>query len=112
MDLSENYWDNRYKTNDIGWDIGKISTPLKNYFDQLTNKNIKILIPGGGNSYEAEYLYNKGFKNVFLIDISETAVNNFKQRVPQFPESQILHLDFFDLEMTFGLIIEIGRAHV
>jgi SAM-dependent methyltransferase len=106
MDLSENYWDNRYKTNDIGWDIGHVSTPLKTYIDQLTNKNLKILIPGGGNSLEAEYLYNNGFKNVHVVELSKTVLYNFKQRVPIFPQSQLLHLDFFDLEMTFDLIIE------
>jgi thiopurine S-methyltransferase len=106
MDLSENYWNNRYLTNNIGWDIGSVSTPLKNYIDQLTNKNLKILIPGGGNSYEAEYLYNKGFKNVHVVDVSETALLNFKERVPHFPQTQLLHANFFDLDTTFDLIIE------
>ena len=63
MDLSENAWDNRYLNNDIAWDLGEVSPPLKAYFDQLTNKEIKILIPGGGNSYEAAYLFEKGFEN-------------------------------------------------
>jgi len=106
MDLSENYWNNRYLTNNIGWDIGSVSTPLKNYIDQLTNKNLKILIPGGGNAYEAEYLYNKGFKNVYVVDVSETALLNFKERVPHFPQTQLLHANFFDLDTTFDLIIE------
>lgn len=106
MDLSESFWDNRYKTNNVGWDIGYISTPLKTYFNQLTNKNLKILIPGGGNSYEAEYLFNNGFKNVYVIDVSKTALHNLKVRVPHFPESQLFHQNFFDLETTFDLIIE------
>lgn len=106
MDLSEDYWDNRYKTNNIGWDIGHVSTPLKHYFDQLTNKNLKILIPGGGNSYEAEYLYNNDFPNVYVVDLSDTALLNFKERVPHFPQKQLLHTNFFDLDTTFDLIIE------
>lgn len=106
MDLSEAFWDNRYKTKVTSWDLGEISTPLKTYFDQLTNKNLKILIPGGGNSYEAEYLYNKGFKNVFVVDISKTALLNFKKRVPNFPESHLVHNDFFKLNVVFDLIIE------
>ncbi len=68
MDLSANAWDNRYLNNDIGWDLGAVSTPLKVYFEQLENKEIKILIPGGGNSYEAAYLFENGFKNVFVVD--------------------------------------------
>jgi len=93
-------------THNTGWDIGHISTPLKAYFDQLTNKDLKILIPGCGNAYEAEYLYNKGFKNVYVVDLSETALHNFKNRVPDFTQPQLLHLDFFDLDMRFDLIIE------
>jgi methyl halide transferase len=106
MNLSEDYWNNCYMTHNTGWDIGHISTPLKAYFDQLTNKDLKILIPGCGNAYEAEYLYNKGFKNVYVVDLSETALHNFKNRVPDFTQPQLLHLDFFDLDMRFDLIIE------
>ncbi|WP_027136608.1 methyltransferase domain-containing protein [Gaetbulibacter saemankumensis] len=106
MQLSENYWDDRYKHNDIGWDIGYVSNPLKAYFDQLNDKNLKILIPGSGHSHEAEYLFNKGFKNVFVADLSETALNQFSKRVPNFPKEQLLHANFFNLEATFDLIIE------
>jgi SAM-dependent methyltransferase len=106
MNLNEEFWDNRYKNNDIGWDLGQISPPLKAYIDQLTNQSIRILIPGGGNSYEAEYLYTQGFKNVYVIDVSETALHNIKSRVPTFPSQQLLHQNFFDLEMHFDLILE------
>jgi len=106
MLLDENFWDNKYKAQNTGWDIGEISTPLKEYFDQLTNKSLKILIPGGGNSYEAEYLFKIGFTNVFVIDVSLTALDNLQHRLPEFPKSQILHSNFFELKDTFGLIIE------
>ena len=106
MDLSEAFWDNRYKTKDIGWDVGRVSLPLKTYIDQLTDKNLKILIPGGGNSYEAEYLHNCGFKNVYVIDLSETALANIKKRVSTFPDSNLIHMNFFELEMTFDLVLE------
>ena len=106
MHLDETYWDDRYKSNDIGWDMGKVSPQLKAYFDQLKDKSCRILIPGGGNSYEAEYLFNLGFKNVFVVDISETALKNIKERVPIFPNAQLIYSNFFDLEGTFDLIIE------
>ncbi len=69
MLLDEKFWDSRYQSENTGWDIGQISTPLKAYFDQLDNKKLKILIPGGGNSYEAEYLFEKGFKNVYVVAV-------------------------------------------
>lgn len=106
LNLSEDFWENKYKTNKIGWDLGEVSLPLKTYFDQLTNKDLKILIPGGGNSYEAEYLFKKGFKNVFVVDISHIPLEHLKERVPDFPLSQLLHANFFDLDDTFDLIIE------
>lgn len=106
MDLSGKAWENRYLNNDIGWDLGTVSPPLKSYFDQLENKNLKILIPGGGNSHEAEYLFNKGFVNVFLVDFSKTAIDNIKKRIPEFPSSHLILGDFFDVYDTFDLIIE------
>ena len=106
MNLSEDFWENKYKTNKIGWDLGEVAPPLKTYFNQLTNKNLKILIPGGGNSHEAEYLFNNGFKNVFVVDISKNPLENLQKRVPNFPASQLIHANFFDLENTFDLIIE------
>ena len=53
-----------------GWDIGYPSTPLKEYIDQLKDKSITILIPGCGNAYEAAYLFERGFKQVTLVDLS------------------------------------------
>ena len=106
MDLSGDAWDNRYLNNDIGWDLGEISTPLKVYIDQLENKEVKILIPGGGNSYEAAYLFANGFKNVFVVDVSKTAIENIQKRIPSFPASQLIQGNFFDLEGGFDLIIE------
>lgn len=106
MLLDENFWDSRYQSKNTGWDIGYISTPLKEYFDQLTNKNLKILIPGGGNSYEAEYLHKNGFTNVFVIDLSKTALENLQKRIPSFPENHLIHSNFFDLKENFDIIIE------
>ncbi len=106
MDLSADFWNNKYKNNKIGWDLAEVSPPLKVYFDQLENKEIKILIPGGGNSYEAEYLFNKGFENVFVVDVSKIALDNIKKRIPMFPDTQLIHANFFDLESTYDLVIE------
>jgi methyl halide transferase len=106
MNLSETFWNTKYKDQKTGWDLGVISPPLKAYFDQLENKDLKILIPGGGNSYEAEYLFNHGFRNVFVVDLSEIALENLKKRVPKFPDVQLLHANFFEIEDLFDLVIE------
>ena len=105
-ELTSDYWINKYRTNETGWDIGHISTPLKEYIDQLENKDLKILIPGCGNAYEAEYIFEKGFKNVFVIDFSPIALANLKKRVPTIPEEQLICDDFFNHKGKYDLIIE------
>lgn len=106
MQLDKSFWSKRYKERDTGWDIGYVSTPIKEYVDQLTDKTINILIPGAGNSYEAEYLFNTGFKNVFVLDIAEEALKNLKIRNPEFPENQLILGDFFDHSGKYDLILE------
>jgi len=102
----EKYWTERYKDQKTGWDIGYPSTPLKAYIDQLENKSIKILLPGAGNSYEAEYLHNSGFLNVYVLDIAQAPLDALLKRVPSFPKEHILKSDFFDLQGNFDLILE------
>ncbi len=104
--LDKNYWDERYAKNKTGWNVGYISIPLRAYIDQLKDKSLKILIPGAGNSFEAEYLWKLGFKNVFIVDIASQPLENFKHRVPDFPVDQLLHIDFFELNDNFDIILE------
>jgi methyl halide transferase len=102
------YWSNRYLNNTAGWDTGSISTPLKEYFDQLNNKSISILIPGCGNSYEAEYLLQKGFTNITLIDISTLLCRRLEERLQQHHSAgvKIICGDFFEHEGQYDLIVE------
>lgn len=104
--FSESYWTDRYLQDQATWDAGGITAPLKEYVDQLNDKNIHILIPGAGNAHEAEYLFHAGFKNVFVIDISPEPIANFKKRVPAFPQHQLITGDFFEHQQTYDLILE------
>ncbi len=104
--FDKNYWQTRWNNAETGWDIGHASTPISEYIDQLTEKDLKILIPGCGNAYEGEYLINKGFKNTFLIDIAPGAFKNLKKRAPNFPEKNMIPGDFFEHDQKYDLIIE------
>ena len=108
MPLDETYWSGRYSNNTAAWDAGLITTPLKEYIDQLTDKNVAILIPGCGNSYEAEYLLQKGFSNITLIDISSVLCRNLEEKLQPFLPSglKIICADFFELQGQYDLIIE------
>lgn len=100
------YWDKFFDKNRLGWDIGYVSTPLKEYFDQLKDKSIKILVPGAGRGWEVEYLYSSGFRNVFYHDFSSLAHEAFLKRVPNFPQDQMLLADFFSLRGSYDLVVE------
>jgi SAM-dependent methyltransferase len=104
--FNKDFWTARYQNNETGWDLGEPSTPLKEYIDQLNNKNLSILIPGAGNAYEAEYLFNKGFKNITVIDISSEPLKNIQKRLPDFPKENLIHGDFFDHTKQYDLIFE------
>lgn len=104
--LNENFWTDRYLNADTGWDIGYPSTPIKTFIDGLENKDLRILIPGAGNAYEAEYLYSEDFTNVDVLDIAKPALESLKKRINEIPESRLIHKDFFDHQGTYDLILE------
>ena len=104
--FDQSYWENKYENQHTGWNIGYISTPIKAYIDNLETKEISILIPGAGNSFEAEYLYRKGFKNVTVLDIAKQPLLNLKERLIDFPESKLIQADFFEHEGCYDLILE------
>lgn len=107
MTLNKDYWENRYRENRLGWDIGHISPPLKAYIDQLKNKDLKILIPGAGHGYEAIYLHEQGFNNTTVLDIAEKPLQNLKKKCPDFPDDQLITGDFFDTDIGgFDLVLE------
>jgi phospholipid N-methyltransferase len=103
--MNKDYWEDRYKSNEIGWDVGTITTPLKEYVDQIEDKELKILIPGAGNGHEFDYLIEKGFSNITLIDIAEQPLESLKKRNPTYTKNFIKD-DFFNLDKTFDLVIE------
>ncbi len=106
FDLNSSYWNERYLNDDFAWDVGYCSTPLQQYIDQLNNKDLKILIPGAGNSYEAEYLHLQGFKYVTVLDFAAAALQNLTQRVPDFPLNNLVEQNFFEHSGQYDLIIE------
>ncbi|MEZ4722945.1 MAG: SAM-dependent methyltransferase [Flavobacteriales bacterium] len=104
--LDKSYWESRWTEGQTGWDIGSPSAPLVEYFDQLEDRKMKILIPGCGNAWEGEYLHQLGFENVYLMDLAPSALEHFIKRVPDFPEEHMILGDFFQLNEKFDLIIE------
>lgn len=105
------FWQQRYETGSIQWDMGQVSPPLKAYIDQLpaTAKDQAILVPGAGNAYEVGYLHEQGFTNVTLVDFAAAPIAAFAERYPDFPSAHLLCADFFHLsaeQYQFDWVLE------
>lgn len=101
--MDHDFWHNKYNEQATGWDLGTVSPPLKAYFDQLTSKDISILIPGCGFGHEAIYLIENGFTAVTVIDLVDDALKNIKK---EYPTIQAITGDFFEHIGQYDLIIE------
>ena len=106
LPLGETFWNNQYIANATGWDLEEVSPPLKAYIDQLTRKNMRILIPGCGNTHEADYLLQQGFTNITVIDIAPALVVQLKEKFASNPNIKIILGDFFEHVGEYDLILE------
>lgn len=104
------YWQARYATpSRAGWDAGRITPALQAYFDQLAERQqLRILIPGAGRAYEAEYLHRLGCEHVVVADLAPAPLAELAARVPSFPKTNLWLADFFALPPIepFDLLIE------
>jgi len=100
------YWNNRYIQENTPWDLGQPSPPLTHFIDRLTDKELKILIPGAGRAYEAIYLHQQGFNKVWVCDWAEDSFDYIRKNHPQFPADHLMVQNFFDLNLKVDLILE------
>ena len=100
------YWNNQYQANTTAWDLGEVSPPIKRYIDTLPNKDAKILIPGCGNAYEAEYLNQQGFTDITIIDIAPLLVEKLKQNFAKSKNIKVVFGDFFEHQGKYDYIFE------
>ena len=104
--MNKDYWNERYEQGQTGWDLGKASPPLENYIRQLDNKDLKILLPGCGNGYEALLMAELGFSNLTVLDIAPLAVEKLQHKLQSYPSVRILCEDFFEHVDSYDLILE------
>jgi hypothetical protein len=98
-------WNERYLSGNTQWDLGTVSPPLKHYINQLTDKALHILIPGGGNSYEAGYLWERGFRHITVVDIATVVIGRLQQQYAH-TGIRLLAADVFTHHERYDLILE------
>ena len=108
MILNKAYWQERYQARRTGWDLGGVSPPIAAYADQLESKDLSMLIPGAGHGYEAEYLWQQGFRDLTVLDIASLPLRRLRERLPgDFPTDRLVEADFFRFQGgPFDLILE------
>lgn len=104
--LDQTFWDDHYKNNTTAWDLGAISPPLKDFFDAIEDKDIAILIPGCGNTYEASYLLDQGFTNITVIDIAPTLIKIIRNKFATNLHIEVILGDYFKHQGEYDLIVE------
>ncbi|MCO6461743.1 MAG: methyltransferase domain-containing protein [Saprospiraceae bacterium] len=105
-ELNADFWNQRWKSGQTGWDIGYASPPIISFMMQYPDKKASILIPGCGNAYEAEKLAAMGFSDITLIDISEELVLRLREKFINTPQIKVMNGDFFRHQGRYDLVLE------
>lgn len=78
------HWENVYQTkqlNEVSWYQPNPETSL-DFIKQFSLPcTAKIIDVGGGDSFLVDYLLDKGYQDITVLDISQTAIDRAKQRL-------------------------------
>lgn len=80
----KNHWENINQTKElenVSWFQPNPKTSLNFLKEFNVPKTAKIIDIGGGDSYLVDYLLDMGYKNITVLDISESAINRAKHRL-------------------------------
>eukprot|EP01137_Pigoraptor_chileana_P014144 Opistho-2@4950 len=89
MESSKSHWENIFstkKSNDVSW-TQKFPKTAISYIDSLKlSKTANIIDVGGGDSNLVDVLLISGFQNIWVLDISEFALERAKARLGKLAE--------------------------
>jgi len=78
------HWENIYQTkqlNEVSWFQPTPETSLS-FFEQFNiPQEAKIIDVGGGDSFLVDHLLDRGYQNITVLDISESALERAKSRL-------------------------------
>lgn len=83
MDYKE-HWENIYTTKNtqkVNWFQETPKTSINFLSEFNLSKESKIIDIGGGDSLFVDYLIDNGYKNIFVLDISEKSLEKSKERL-------------------------------
>lgn len=95
----KNHWENVYETknpDDVSWTQKIPQTSLDLIEEAAKGKSSKIIDIGGGDSNLTDFLLEKGFENISVLDISAKALEKAKERLG----SQAENVDWIATNIT------------
>ncbi|MEC5157323.1 methyltransferase domain-containing protein [Chryseobacterium sp. MP_3.2] len=105
-DLDANYWERKWQNSETGWDLGQSCPAMEAYIEHYQNPEAKILIPGCGNAYEADFLWNLGYRNITVLDFAPKAVDYLLEKFNGKEGIEVICENFFDHSGSYDLILE------
>ncbi|CAN1555895.1 AdoMet_MTases domain containing protein [Flavobacteriaceae bacterium] len=107
MENKKSHWENVFTTkkpNEVSW-TQEYPTTSMNYLESLNlSKTANIIDVGGGDSNLVDALLEKGYTNIWVLDISESALERAKKRLGD--KAHLVHwivsdITQFNPEVTF-----------
>lgn len=93
-------WQGYYDENDLKWDLGEVSPPLKRLWEEGSLKPGKVMIPGCGQGHEVLFFARQGF-DVTGVDYTDGAVGLLRENLHREGVSaQVIQSDFFKIDAT------------
>lgn len=84
MSTKKEHWEKVFSTKqetEVSWYQQKPEISIRFFTEPQIAKDAKIIDIGGGDSYLIDNLLDLGYHNLFLLDISEHAINRIKKRL-------------------------------
>lgn len=78
------HWDNIYskkQMTEVSWYQKNPATSLKLIEQSKVGKNSKLIDVGGGDGYLVDFLLQKGYSDLSVLDISKNAIEKLKNRL-------------------------------
>lgn len=84
MENKKEHWEKVFSTKqetEVSWYQQKPQTSINFFIENKIPKTSKIIDIGGGDSYLIDNLLDLGYTNLYLLDISEKAIQRIKNRL-------------------------------
>ncbi len=91
------FWQSRYRTGQIPWDLGGASAPVQGIVDRYVPSTGNVLIPCCGRGHEAIYLAERGY-GVTAVDLILEPLHYLRKSARERRlDIEVLHQDIFEL---------------